>query len=400
VNALSPFHALIVAAGRGVRAGLDVPKQFANLGGRAALRWSTEVFTGHPACVGVTVVVAPDDEARRLAAAALGGLAVTLVDGGTERQQSVAAGLAALDERAALVLVHDAARPGVDAAVIDRLLAAFADPEVAGAVPVLAVADTLARGCGTIDDIVDRSGLVRVQTPQAFRLGALREALATWGKGPASDETQVVRAADGRVAMVEGSRMLDKITQPGDLEHMAILLGVEQDGSVMAWRQAVGSGFDVHRLIPGDGLWLGGVFIAHDRALDGHSDADVALHAITDALLGAIGEGDIGQHFPPSDPQWRGAASDRFLAHACSLARGKGGRIDHIDCTIICEAPKVGPHRAAIAARIAEICALRIDHVSIKATTTERLGFTGRGEGIAAQAVASVALPVAREQTR
>ena len=421
-----PFHALIVAAGRGERAGLDLPKQFADLGGRAVLRWSAEAFVRHPACASLTVVVAPEAEARGLAAAALDGLGAVLVDGGKERQQSVAAGLASLDESAALVLVHDAARPGLDAAVIDRLLAAFVEAEVAGAVPVLAVADTLVRGGDTLGETVDRSGLVRVQTPQAFRLAALRAALAAWDKGPATDETQVVRAAGGRVALVPGSRALDKITQPGDLEFMTGVLGVA-DGSgvddgadaltaatmlafgslslaplpqagegnmVTSWRHAVGMGFDVHRLIPGDGVWLGGVLVPHDRKLEGHSDADVVLHAITDALLGAIGEGDIGQHFPPSDPQWRGAASDQFLAHARGLAEGKGGRIDHVDCTVICEAPKVGPHREAIRARIAEILALPVDHVSIKATTTEKLGFTGRGEGIAAQAVVSVALPL------
>jgi 2-C-methyl-D-erythritol 4-phosphate cytidylyltransferase / 2-C-methyl-D-erythritol 2,4-cyclodiphosphate synthase len=221
--------------------------------------------------------------------------------------------------------------------------------------------------------------------------------LAVWGSGAATDETQVMRAAGGRVALVAGSRRLDKITQPGDLEHMAVLLGVGDDAgasAVTSWRHAVGMGFDVHRLIPGDGLWLGGVFIAHDRKLEGHSDADVALHSITDAILGAIGEGDIGTHFPPSDEQWRGAASDRFLAHAASLVAAKGGRIDHVDCTIICEAPKVGPHRNAIVARIADILALPLAYVSVKATTTERLGFTGRGEGIAAQAVASIALPL------
>lgn len=388
------FHALIVAAGRGARAGLDLPKQFADLGGKPVLRWSAEAFVAHPACVGLTVVVAPDAEARALAAAALEGLGAAVVDGGAERQQSVAAGLAVLDDRAALVLVHDAARPGLDAAVIDRLLAAFAGPEVQGAVPVLAVADTLARSADGLGETVDRSGLVRVQTPQAFRLAALRDALAAWDEGPATDETQVVRSAGGRVTLVEGSRLLDKITQPGDLEHMAVLLGVNGDEAVTSWRQAVGMGFDVHRLVPGDGVWLGGVLVPHDRKLEGHSDADVVLHAITDALLGAIGEGDIGQHFPPSDPQWRGAASDQFLAHAAALAEAKGGRIDHVDCTIICEAPKVGPHREAIRASIATILTLPLDHVSIKATTTERLGFTGRGEGIAAQAVVSVALPL------
>ncbi len=394
-----PFHALIVAAGRGERAGLDLPKQFADLGGRAVLRWSAEAFVAHAACVGLTVVVAPDAEARGLAEAALAGLGAVLVDGGAERQQSVAAGLASLDDRAALVLVHDAARPGLDAAVIDRLLAAFADTEIDGAVPVLGVADTLVRGAFTghgdaLGETVDRGALARVQTPQAFRLAALREALAAWDKSPATDETQVVRAAGGRVALVAGSRRLDKITQPGDLEFMAGVLGGHGDAIVRSWRHAVGIGFDVHRLIPGDGVWLGGVLVPHDRKLEGHSDADVVLHAITDALLGAIGEGDIGQHFPPSDPQWRGAASNQFLAHARTLAEGKCGRIDHVDCTVICEAPKVGPHRGAIRASIADILRIPLDHVSVKATTTEQLGFTGRGEGVAAQAVVSVALPL------
>ena len=283
--------------------------------------------------------------------------------------------------------------------LIDRLLAAFAEPDVQGAVPVLAVADTLARSADGLGETVDRGALVRVQTPQAFRLAALRDALAVWDQGPATDETQVVRAAGGRVALVDGSRSLDKITQPGDLQHMAVLLGALRSGTMgneamTSWRHATGMGFDVHRLIAGTGVWLGGVLVPHDRKLEGHSDADVVLHAITDALLGAIGEGDIGQHFPPSDPQWRGAASDQFLTHAHTLTLGKGGRIDHVDCTIICEAPKVGPHREAIRASIAAILDLPLDHVSVKATTTERLGFTGRGEGIAAQAVVSVALPL------
>lgn len=393
MTTLPPFHALIVAAGRGERAGLDLPKQFADMDGKAVLRWSAEAFDRHPACLGLTVVIAPDSVARAMAEQALSGLPVTLVPGGAERQQSVAAGLAALDDRAALVLVHDAARPGLDAGVIDRLLAGFADSGVMGAVPVLAVADTLARSEGGLGETVDRSALVRVQTPQAFRLDALRAALAAWARGPATDETQVVRAAGGHVALVAGSRHLDKITQPGDLEHMAQLLGAGS-AKMTSWRHAVGMGFDVHRLIPGDGVWLGGVLVPHDHKLEGHSDADVALHAITDALLGAIGEGDIGTHFPPSDAQWRGVASHVFLDHARALAEAAGGRIDHVDCTIICEAPKVGPHREAIRASIAGILRLPPGHVSIKATTTERLGFTGRGEGIAAQAVVSVALPI------
>ncbi len=388
-----PFHAVIVAAGRGQRSGLDLPKQYADLGGKAVLRWSAEALIAHPACVGLTVVVADDAGARTLAADALRGLAATIVDGGAERQQSVAAGLAALGTEADLVLVHDAARPGLGGAEIDRLLAAFADADVQGAVPTLALADTLARGAGDLGEPVDRSALVRIQTPQAFRLHALRSALAAWDKGPATDETQVVRAAGGRIVTVTGSRRLDKITHPGDLEHMAKLLTSSGDRALPAWRVAVGTGFDVHRLADGDGLWLGGVWIAHNRRLEGHSDADVLLHALTDALLGTIADGDIGSHFSPSDPQWRGAASDQFLLHAAALVRAAGGVIDHVDCTIICEAPKVGPHRAAIRARIAQLLNVGLDQVSVKATTTERLGFTGRGEGIAAQACATLLLP-------
>ncbi len=395
MNADLIFHGIIVAAGRGVRAGLGVAKQFAMLDGKPMVRWSVEAMLAHPACVAVTVVVGVDDEAT--AGMALAGLAVTLVTGGAERRDSVLAGLASVED-AALVLIHDAARPGLDARVIDRLLAAFGDKGVAGAVPVMPMVDTLARSEGEImGAAVDRAVVMRVQTPQAFRLTELRRAHAAWSGEAVTDDAQIVRAAGMPVVMVAGSGMLEKITLPGDIERVQQVMA--GSSTMTSWRHAAGSGYDVHRLIAGDGLWLGGVWIAHDRGLEGHSDADVALHAITDALLGAIGEGDIGQHFPPSDPIWRGAASDRFLAHACALARGKGGRIDHVDCTIICEAPKVGPHRDAIRARIAEICGLPLDHVSVKATTTERLGFTGRGEGIAAQAVASVALPMKKEAT-
>ena len=291
--------------------------------------------------------------------------------------------------------MHDAARPGVTAAVIDRLLAALDDAGCEGAgcdgaVPVLPVADTLARDDNGLGDVVDRSALVRIQTPQAFRRAALDRAHAGWSGDAASDDAQMVRACGGRVALVAGSRLLDKITLPGDLEAMAALL---RGGATSAPRVAVGTGYDVHRLVPGDGLWIGGVCIAHSHRLEGHSDADVLLHAITDALLGALGAGDIGQHFPPSDPQWRGADSARFLAHAGELATQRGATIAHVDATLICEAPKLGPHRAAVAARIAAILALPADRVSVKATTTERLGFTGRKEGIAAQAVVTLAIP-------
>lgn len=392
----SPFHAVIVAGGRGERAGLSVPKQYAMLGDKPVLRWSAEAMLAHPACAGLTVVIPAGDEARALADAALTGLKWAAVTGGATRQESVAAGLAGLDDHAAtLVLIHDAARPGLDAAMIDRLLAVFADPTVGGAVPVLPVADTLARSGAALGDVVDRSALVRVQTPQAFRLPAIRAAHAGWQGEAASDDAQMIRAMQGRVAMVEGRRELEKVTHQGDLEQVQAMLCPAPRAT--AWRTVVGMGFDVHRLIEGDGVWLGGVLIPHNRKLEGHSDADVLLHAITDAVLGAIGDGDIGQHFPPSDPQWRGASSDRFLAHACVLVSDRAGRIDHVDATVMCEAPKVGPHREAIRERIATIMSLPVARVSIKATTTERLGFTGRGEGIAAQAVVTTRLPDAGE---
>lgn len=389
-----PFHAVIVAGGRGERAGLLLPKQYALLGSKPVIRWSAEAFIAHPSCAGLTVVIPDGAEARALAEAALNGLAVRLVTGGATRQASVAAGLVGLDfDLAGHVLIHDAARPGLTAATVDMLLDALLQRVWDGVIPVLPVADTLALGGEMLGDVIDRSRLVGVQTPQAFDLQKLRMAHDAWRGDPASDDAQMVRTLGGRVAMVPGQRALEKVTHRGDLEHVAALLGVTREKMVTSWRHCVGMGFDVHRLIPGDGVWLGGVLIAHDRKLEGHSDADVLLHAVTDAVLGAVGEGDIGQHFPPSDPQWRGAASDRFLAHACALVAERGGRIDHVDATIMCEAPKVGPHRDAIRQRIAAIAGLPMARVSVKATTTERLGFTGRGEGIAAQAVATVRLP-------
>lgn len=383
---LPAFHAVIVAAGRGERAGLPQPKQFARLVDKSVLRWSVEAFARHPGCATIVVVTAPEADSRTQVAAALANLSVTLVDGGETRQQSVANGLAVCAaERANLVLVHDAARPGVDGAVIDRLLLAFDDAAVAGAVPLLPVVDTLVRANASLGETVDRDGLWHVQTPQAFRLDALRGAHARQAGLGATDDAQLVRADGGRVAAVTGNRRLAKITHPGDLEHLTALLCGAYPRAVR-----VGSGFDVHRLVPGDGVWLCGVRIVHDRKLDGHSDADVALHALTDAVLGGIGAGDIGGHFPPSDPRWRGAASDQFLRHAVDLAAQAGLAISHLDCTIICEAPKIGPHRDAMRARVAAIAGLMPDQVSIKATTTERLGFTGRSEGIAAQAVATL----------
>jgi 2-C-methyl-D-erythritol 4-phosphate cytidylyltransferase / 2-C-methyl-D-erythritol 2,4-cyclodiphosphate synthase len=296
----------------------------------------------------------------------------------------VANGLALLGDQDDLVMVHDAARPALSAAVIDRLLLALTDDSVAGAIPALPVADTLARGDTELGEIVARDALWRVQTPQAFRASALRLAHEASAAASATDDAQLVRANGGRVLMVAGETALEKVTQAGDLERLS------RQMVPAAVSTRTGMGFDVHRLVPGDGVWLGGVLIPHDRKLLGHSDADVALHAITDAILGAVAAGDIGDHFPPSDPQWAGARSDQFLVHAARLATEVGCRITHIDCTIICEAPRIGPYRQAIRESIAAILRLPINAISVKATTTEKLGFTGRGEGIAAQAIATL----------
>ena len=372
--------ALILAAGNGSRAGGPAPKQFVTVAGKPMLLHAVERLGRHPAVDGVVVVAAADAMAQ--VRALLGD--VPVVAGGTNRRDSVAAGLAALPADAERVLVHDAARPFVPDAVIDRVVAALDDHD--GATPVLAVADTLVRGHDSmLGDVVPRAGLHRVQTPQGFRLAALRAAHAAWPQeDEATDDTQMVRRLGGGVALVQGDPMLEKVTYPEDFAAAE---------SRVPWESRSASGFDVHRLEEGEELWLGGVLIPHDKGLSGHSDADVALHALTDALLGTIAAGDIGTHFPPSDPQWRGAASDQFLAHAAKLIADKGGRIDFVDLTIICEAPKIGPHRAAMVARIGDILNLPADRISLKATTTERLGFTGRGEGIATQAMATISLP-------
>ena len=402
--AFTSFYAIIVAGGQGQRTGLPLPKQYALLGGRAVLDWSVAAFARHPACQGIVIVVPEGDEERaRYAITPLGGDAATLriVAGGATRQASVAAGLRAVEAldngRDSFVLVHDAARPGVTDTVIDALLSTLNLEGTAGAIPALPVADTLAISMNgaqddvALGDVVPRDGLVRVQTPQGFRRSNLQAAHAAWNSDSATDDAQMVRAAGGQVALVPGDIRLDKITNAGDLEHMERIV---TDGTpAITMFPTTGMGFDVHRLVPGDGLWLGGVFIAHNHTLKGHSDADVLLHALTDALLGAIADGDIGGHFPPSDPQWRGASSDQFLVYARNRVAAHGARITHVDCTVMCEAPKVGPHRDIIRARIAELLALPLTRVAVKATTTEQLGFTGRGEGIAAQAIVTVLRP-------
>jgi len=370
--------ALIVAAGKGERLGAGVPKQYRMLGGKPVLRWAVESLIDHPAVRSTRVVIGAGQEEQ--ATAALSGLDVgDLIEGGAERSDSVLAGLAAISGEA--VLIHDAARPFCPAAVIDRLVAQLEFSE--GAAPVLAVGDTLARGHRNLDEPVDRTGLVRVQTPQAFRLEALRQAYGIWPGGAPTDETTVLLAAGLQVATVAGDPALEKLTTAADFQR------AEQ---WIAGRLSprTGMGFDVHAFAGEGPVLLGGIAVPHSRGLAGHSDADVVLHAITDALLGAGGLGDIGEHFPPSDPTWKGVSSDVFLRHAVELLRSRGAIIDHVDCTIVAEEPKVGPHRSAMRARIAEIASLALDQVSIKATTTESLGFTGRREGIAAQAVASI----------
>ncbi len=377
--------AVLLAGGQGSRAGFDLPKQLAMLGGKPVLRWSLDAFAAQ-AGVGGGVLVA-----NREVAAAIGELPENWIfaDPGAERQQSVANALAALAdwEDDAFILIHDAARPGVTGEVIDRLLQALGDAEAA--IPTLPVPDTLIEQSGSsAGEVVDRSALTRVQTPQAFRLGTLRRAHAEAVEAAATDDAQLVRRIGVPVVAVAGDARLHKLTYAED---MAILNGLLGIGTMT--RTAVGLGYDVHRLVAGKPLWIGGMEIAHNHGLEGHSDADVALHALTDAILGALGDGDIGDHFPPGDPQWRGAASHLFLAFAAGRVTDRGGRIDHVDLTIVAEAPKIGPHRTAIRARIAEILAIPLERVSVKATTTERLGFTGRREGIAAQAVATLQLP-------
>lgn len=376
-DAPSPrIAAVIVAAGQGLRAGQPLPKQFARWRGKSVVRHSAEAL----AASGVgTIVVAIPEGAEAIAGEALAGIpGIALITGGATRQQSVRRGLEALEGVAPdLVLIHDAARPILPGEVVERLISALAVQP--GAIPVLPVVDSLTETEGELmGNPSRREALRRVQTPQAFRYRDILAAHQAWpGGAEAGDDAQVARAAGLAVALVEGDERLHKLTFASDFA--ADLPPIR-----------VGTGYDVHKLAAGEELWLGGVKIEHSHGLAGHSDADVAIHAMVDAILGAIGQGDIGSHFPPSDPQWKGAASDRFLTHAAKLANDAGYRIGNIDLTIICEAPKIGPHRDAMRARLAEILATGIDAISVKATTTERLGFTGRSEGIAAQAVATL----------
>ncbi|MCP5396741.1 MAG: bifunctional 2-C-methyl-D-erythritol 4-phosphate cytidylyltransferase/2-C-methyl-D-erythritol 2,4-cyclodiphosphate synthase [Sphingomonadaceae bacterium] len=371
-----PFAAVIVAAGKGLRAGQPLPKQFAPWKGKPVLRHSAEALAAAGAQP-IIVAIPPNGEAP--AQAALAGLDyVAFINGNNTRQGSVRNALEAMaDNPPNHVLIHDAARPDLPSPVIERLLAALQTH--AGAIPALPVVDSLAIDeSGLMAGSAPREQLRRVQTPQAFRFAEILSAHRQWqGAADAGDDAQVLRAAGGAVALVEGDERLKKLTFAEDF---------------MDDRPAlrVGTGYDVHRLEAGEELWLCGIKIEHELGLAGHSDADVALHAVVDALLGAAGAGDIGQHFPPSDDRWKGAPSSRFVEHAVSLVSEAGYRVGNIDLTIICEAPKIGPHRAAMAARLAELAGVGTAQVNIKATTTERLGFTGRGEGIAAQAAATI----------
>jgi 2-C-methyl-D-erythritol 4-phosphate cytidylyltransferase / 2-C-methyl-D-erythritol 2,4-cyclodiphosphate synthase len=385
---MSVCIALIVAAGRGHRFGGPMPKQYRDLAGRPMLRYCVEAFLNHPNVDDVRVIIHPDD--RALYDRAVEGLTLLEpVPGGAERQDSARLGLESLVPlKPSCVLIHDAARPFPDAYTIARAIAAL-DREP-GAIVAVPVTDTLKRAGdgGAIEETVPREKLWRAQTPQAFRFDAILSAHRAAAGHALTDDAAVAERAGLTVALVPGSEDNLKVTSEDDLARAAQRLAG-------AGEARTGMGFDVHRFGPGDHVWLCGVKIGHTHGLLGHSDADVGLHAATDAILGAIGAGDIGQHFPPSDEKWRGAPSHVFLAHAADLVRKRGGAILNIDVTFICERPKIGPHRAAMSARTAEILGIAVERVSVKATTTERLGFTGRDEGMAAQAIATVRLPAA-----
>lgn len=381
-----PAAGLVVAAGKGVRAGGSVPKQYAPLGGKPILRWSLEALRACEEISRLIVVIDPADKA--LAAAAADGLDVELVAGGAVRTQSVRAGLAALNrgEVPETVLIHDAARPGLSPAMIRSLLAALADAE--GAAPALASPDALKRvsAAGFVDEDVPRADLRRVQTPQAFAYAAISRAYEQLAPdGAYEDDVAVARLAGLRVRLIEGDSKLAKVTFAADFGMASQMLAPTIP--------TIGAGFDAHRFGPGDHVTLCGVKIPHTAGLVGHSDSDAAWHALTDAILGAIGEADIGEHFPPNDVRWRGASSEIFLRHAADLAAKAGATIVNVDMTLMCEAPKIKPHRDVMRVRTAEVLGLSLARVSVKATTTEGLGFLGRREGLAAQANVLLLLP-------
>ena len=382
--------AVVVAAGRGLRAGADMPKQFRDVGGAPMIRRSLFMLVGHPDVGVIQPVIHPDD-AVMFDASAAGLDVLPPVFGGTTRQASVRAGLEALVARKPdIVLIHDAARPFASAGLISRAIAAAENS--GAAIPALPVTDTVKTvdANGHVGKTIDRNTLRLVQTPQGFAFPALLEAhrrAAAQGRNDFTDDAALAEWAGMKVSVFAGEAANIKITEAGDFAR-AEAMQTQALGDVRT-----ATGIDVHAFGPGDCVTLGGVRIAHTQALTGHSDADVALHALTDAVLGAIADGDIGAHFPPNDPQWRGAPSDRFLSFAVERVKARGGRIAHLDLTIVCEAPKIGPHRDAMRAIIARLTGISPDRVAIKATTSEKLGFTGRGEGIVAYATATVRLP-------
>ncbi|SIS42162.1 bifunctional 2-C-methyl-D-erythritol 4-phosphate cytidylyltransferase/2-C-methyl-D-erythritol 2,4-cyclodiphosphate synthase [Insolitispirillum peregrinum] len=378
---------LVVAAGRGSRFGGPLPKQYQPLQGRPVLRHCLATFAAHPGVAAIRVVIHPDD--RTLYDQAAAGL--TLLDpvaGGAERQDSVRLGLESLDGMGFdVVLIHDAARPAISRAVIDRVLQPLRNGTADAVLPGLPVADTIKRvsADGSVEATVPRVGLWRAQTPQGFRFVPLLAAHRAASGLALTDDAAVAEHAGLRVRMVEGDGDNGKITLPADL--------LSTDAAPVQWETRTGQGFDVHAFAEGDHVTLCGVNIPHSHRLSGHSDADVAMHALTDAIYGTIAAGDIGHHFPPSQSRWKGCDSAVFLRHAHDLLRAAGGRLRHVDLTIICEAPKIGPHRLTMAARLAEILDLPAHRISVKATTTEQLGFTGRREGIATQAMVTVQVP-------
>ncbi|HEY3638580.1 MAG TPA: bifunctional 2-C-methyl-D-erythritol 4-phosphate cytidylyltransferase/2-C-methyl-D-erythritol 2,4-cyclodiphosphate synthase [Rhizomicrobium sp.] len=383
---MSDTAIVIVAAGQGQRAGGPVPKQFQPLLGAPVLRRSVAAFAGRPDINLVQIVTSADRHAE--SEIALDGLSrLPFVTGGATRQQSVRNGLEALAPHAPdFVLVHDAARPLVTPALIGRVIDTLEQGAVA-AIPLVSVADTLKRDDAGAWTTVPRDGLYRAQTPQGFRFSDLLTAHRKFAGTNVTDDMALAELAGLSITRVRGEETNLKITTEEDFSHAARLLR----GTMSEFH--TGMGFDAHRFTDGDHVWLCGVKIAHSAGLEGHSDADAGLHALTDAILGAVGAGDIGQHFPPTDEKWRGAASAKFLEHAARLVDEAGGAIVHCDVTLICERPKIGPHREAMRTRIADILRLELSRISVKATTTERMGFTGRGEGLAAQAVATIRLP-------
>jgi len=382
--------AVIVAAGRGLRAGGNLPKQYRELAGEPVIRSSLALFAWHGQIGAVQTVIHPDDRSS-YEAAAKGLRLQPPVSGGATRQASVRAGLEALSSRAPdIVLVHDAARPFCSAELVSRAIVACG--ETGAAIPALEVTDTIKRvdASGHVAGTIDRAQLRAVQTPQAFKFAALLEAhrrAAKEGREDFTDDAALVEWAGIKVAVFAGESGNVKLTTDEDFAKAE----ARRIASLADLR--TGNGFDVHAFGDGDHVWLGGVKIPHDRGLTGHSDADVALHALVDAILGAIADGDIGKHFSPNDPRWKGASSDQFLKFAVERVGKRGGRIAHVDLTIVCEEPRIGPHRDAIRKRIAEIADLSIERVAVKATTSEQLGFTGRREGIVAMATATVRLP-------